>query len=31
MDDIIGKSVQPAELAQVLRRFAPKDAAGVAA
>jgi CheY-like chemotaxis protein len=31
MDDIIGKPVQPAELAQVLRRFAPKDAAGVAA
>jgi len=31
MDDIIGKPVQPAELAQVLRRFVPKDAAGVAA
>ena len=30
MDDIIGKPVQPAELAQVLRRFAPKGA-GVAA
>jgi CheY-like chemotaxis protein len=31
MDDIIGKPVQPAELAQVLRRFAPKEAAGAAA
>jgi CheY-like chemotaxis protein len=31
MDDIIGKPVQPAELAQVLRRFAPKGAAGAAA
>jgi CheY-like chemotaxis protein len=31
MDDIIGKPIQPAELAQVLRRFAPKDAAGAAA
>jgi len=31
MDDIIGKPVQPAELAQILRRFVPKDAAGVAA
>jgi two-component system, sensor histidine kinase and response regulator len=31
MDDILGKPVQPAELAQVLRRFVPKDAAGVAA
>jgi PAS domain S-box-containing protein len=30
MDDIIGKPVQPAELAQLLRRFAPKDTAGVA-
>jgi len=28
MDEIIGKPVQPAELAQVLRRFGPKDAAG---
>ena len=31
MDDIIGKPVQPAELAQVLRRFGPKNAAGAAA
>jgi CheY-like chemotaxis protein len=31
MDDIIGKPVQPAELAQALRRFAPKAAAGAAA
>jgi CheY-like chemotaxis protein len=31
MDDIIGKPVQPAELAQALRRFAPKGAAGAAA
>jgi signal transduction histidine kinase/CheY-like chemotaxis protein len=31
MDDIIGKPIQPAELAQALRRFAPKDAAGAAA
>jgi len=31
MDDIIGKPVQPAELAQVLRRFGPKNAAGVVA
>ncbi len=31
MDAIIGKPVQPAELAQVLRRFGPKDAADVAA
>jgi CheY-like chemotaxis protein len=30
MDDIIGKPVQPAELAQALRRFVPKDAAGAA-
>jgi len=31
MDEIIGKPVQPAELAQVLRRFGPKDAAGIVA
>ncbi len=31
MDEIIGKPVQPAELAQVLRRFASKVAAGEAA
>ena len=31
MDEIIGKPVQPAELAQVLRRFGPKDTAGIAA
>jgi two-component system, sensor histidine kinase and response regulator len=31
MDDIIGKPVQPAELAQALRRFAPRGAAGAAA
>jgi CheY-like chemotaxis protein len=31
MDEIIGKPVQPAELAQVLRRFGPKNAAGVVA
>ena len=30
MDDIIGKPVQPAELAQLLRRFAHKDLAGPA-
>jgi CheY-like chemotaxis protein len=27
MNDIIGKPVQPAELAQALRRFAPQDTA----
>jgi CheY-like chemotaxis protein len=31
MDDVIGKPVQPADLAQVLRRFVPKDTAGAAA
>jgi CheY-like chemotaxis protein len=31
MDGIIGKPVQPAELAQVLRRFAPKPAPGAEA
>jgi CheY-like chemotaxis protein len=31
MDDIIGKPVQPSELAQALRRFAPQGAAGAAA
>jgi len=31
MDEIIGKPVQPAELAQVLRRFGPKDTAGIVA
>jgi two-component system sensor histidine kinase/response regulator len=31
MDDIIGKPVQPAELAQMLQRFAPRDAAAGAA
>jgi two-component system, sensor histidine kinase and response regulator len=31
MDDIIGKPIQPVELAQALRRFVPKDAAGAAA
>jgi CheY-like chemotaxis protein len=30
MDEIIGKPVQPAELAQVLRRFAPKGAGAAA-
>jgi CheY-like chemotaxis protein len=30
MDDIIGKPVQPAELAQLLRRFAHRDLAGAA-
>jgi hypothetical protein len=28
MDDIIGKPVQPAELANLLRRFAHRDLAG---
>jgi CheY-like chemotaxis protein len=31
MDEIIGKPVQPAELAQVLRRFGPKAAADIVA
>jgi signal transduction histidine kinase/ActR/RegA family two-component response regulator len=31
MDDVLGKPVQPAELAKALRRFVPKDAAGAAA
>jgi len=31
MDAIIGKPVQPAELAQILQRFAPRSAAGAAA
>jgi PAS domain S-box-containing protein len=31
MDDIIGKPVQPAELAHLLRRFAHKDLAGMTA
>jgi two-component system sensor histidine kinase/response regulator len=30
MDDIIGKPVLPAELAQVLRRFVPKGAGAAA-
>jgi two-component system sensor histidine kinase/response regulator len=31
MDDIIGKPIQPAELARVLRRFVPQGTAGAAA